>query len=208
MILESLAVGQLEVNCFVLACEKTREGIIVDPGDNVSEILGLVAKNDIRIVEIVATHGHFDHIGRAASVVRETGAPFAAHKDDLFIIEGLVDVAAFFGIETDPPPKVDRFLDEGDRLRFGEVSLRVIHTPGHSPGSISLAWPGNAIVGDLIFAGSVGRTDFEGGDPDLLLESVREQILPLGDTTQLYPGHGPATTVGQERMHNPFLRNL
>lgn len=205
MILKSLVVGQLSVNCFILACEETREGIVVDPGDDIADILNAVQEDDIRIVSIVATHGHFDHIGRAKTLIEKTGAPFAVHKDDLFIVEGLEDVAAYFGLRTDPPPQVDRFLENGEAVRFGKASLEVLHTPGHSPGGISLAWPGHALVGDLVFAGSVGRTDFEGGNTDVLLASVRERIFPLGDDTHLYPGHGPFTTVGQERKTNPFL---
>ncbi len=205
MIFKSLVVGQLEVNCFILACEKTREGIVVDPGDNAPAILDRIREDGIRVVEVVATHGHFDHIGRAVSVVRETGAPFAIHRDDLPMVEGLVDIAAFLGMETDSPPKVDRFLAEGDTVRFGGETLRVLHVPGHAPGNIALVWPGHAIVGDTLFPGSIGRTDLEGSDPDLLLKSIREKLLPLGDPTKLYPGHGPFTTIGRERQTNPFL---
>ncbi len=205
MIFESVVVGELEVNCFVLACEQTREGIIVDPGDQASDILNLVESNRIRVVEVVATHGHFDHIGRVSSVVEKTGAPFSIHKDDLFMVEGLVDIAAFLGMETDSPPKIDRFISEGDTIRFGQEELGIVHVPGHAPGNVALVWPGHAIVGDSIFAGSVGRTDLEGSDPDVLMASIRDKILTLSDDTQLYPGHGPFTTVGVEKRSNPFL---
>ena len=208
MIFKSLTVGQLSVNCFILACEETREGIVVDPGDEVARILDAVREDDIRVVAVVATHGHFDHIGRAKTLIEKTGAPFAVHRDDLFIVERLEAAAAYFGIRTDAPPGVDRLLEDGEAVRFGKVSLEALHTPGHSPGGISLVWPGHAVVGDLVFAGSVGRTDFEGGNADALLASVREKIFPLGDDTRLYPGHGPFTTVGQERKTNPFLTGL
>lgn len=206
MIFKSIVVGELDVNCFILACEKTREGIVVDPGDNVPGILALAGEDDIRIVEIVATHGHFDHIGRVHSLKKETGAPFAIHGADRFLVENLPDIAVVFGVDSDPAPEIDRTLEEDDTVRFGEETLRVLHTPGHAPGNIALTWPGHAIVGDTVFAGSVGRTDFEGGDRELLLRSIREKILTLGDDTRLYPGHGPFTTVEHERKTNPFLK--
>lgn len=205
MIFKSLVVGPLEVNCYILACEETRQGIVIDPGEDVPAILGLLEEDGIQVVEVVATHGHFDHIGRAASMVRETGAPFAIHPADRFLVDRLLETAAFLGLEADPPPEVGRFLEEGDTVSFGNESLRVIHTPGHAPGNVTLAWPGHAVVGDTLFAGSIGRTDLEGGDMDVLMRSIREKLLPLGDGTQVYPGHGPSTTIGQERRTNPFL---
>ena len=205
MILRTLVVGQLQVNCFVVACEKTREGIVIDPGDNVPAILETVRAEDVRVVGVVATHGHFDHIGRARSLVAETGAPFALHREDRTMVERLEEAGAYFGIETDPPPPIDRLLEEGEKVRFGEASLGVLHTPGHCPGNIALIWPGHAIVGDTLFAGSVGRTDLEGGDPGVLLRSIQEKLFPLGDGTAVHPGHGPSTTIGRERETNPFL---
>lgn len=205
MIFTSTVVGELEVNCYLLACEATREGIIVDPGDNVETILQLIKDNNVNIVEIVATHGHFDHIGRVTSLKQATGAPFAIHKADMFMVEGLVDIAAFLGIKTDPSPQVDRFIDESDTITFGNESLNIRHVPGHAPGNIALIWPGHAIVGDSVFAGSIGRTDLEGADPQTLMESIHTQILTLSDDTILYPGHGPNTTVDREKRTNPFL---
>ena len=206
MLFKSIVVGELSVNCFVLACEKTRQAIIVDPGDDAPAILDLVKEDDLQIVEIVATHGHFDHIGCTASVIEATGAPFAVHRADLYMVEGLQDIAGFFGLKTDPPPKVDRFIDEGDTVRFGEESLGILHVPGHAPGNIALTWPGHAIVGDTVFAGSIGRTDFENSNHQQLLSSIQNKLFTLPDSTQLYPGHGPATTVGQEKRTNPFLQ--
>ncbi len=205
MIFKSLIVGQLEVNCFILACEKTREGIVIDPGGDAPAILDLVREDNIRIVEVVATHGHFDHIGGASSVIRATGAPFAIHRDDLVLVENLSETAATLGLKTDPPPEIDRFIDEGDTVRFGEETLNILHTPGHAPGNITLVRPGHAIVGDTLFAGSIGRTDLPGGDSGVLMQSIREKLLPLGGDTHIYPGHGPFTTIGAERRTNPFL---
>ena len=205
MIFKSIVVGPMQVNCFVLACEKTLEGIIVDPGDNIPEVIELVLEDDIRVVEVVATHGHYDHIAHAASAVRETGAPFAIHPADRFEVENLVEIAGSIGMDAEPPPRIDRFLQEGDVVRMGEETLEIVHTPGHARGNITLKWPGHAIVGDSLFAGSIGRTDLPGGDADLLLKSIREKILILEDETKIYPGHGPFTTVGLEKTNNPFF---
>jgi len=205
LLLKSLEVGPLAVNCFLLACEKTGEGVVVDPGDNVPGILKLASDNGIKITQILASHGHFDHIGKARTLAQETGAPFAVHDGDRVMVENLQEIARYYGLETDPAPDIDRLLAAGEAITFGEVSLGIRHTPGHSPGNVTFTWPGNAIVGDTVFAGSIGRTDFEGGDLDRLLESIRTEIFTLGDDTQLYPGHGPATTVERERTTNPFL---
>ena len=205
MIFLSTIVGPLDVNCYLLACEETRKGIVVDPGDDLEAILQLIANNDLDIVEIVATHGHFDHIGRVASLKKKTGAPFAIHKADLFMVKGLADIAAFLGFQTDPPPAVERFIDEGDTIVFGRETLNIRHVPGHAPGNIALTWPGHAIIGDTVFAGSIGRTDLEGADLQTLMHSIRTKILTLPGDTILHPGHGPTTTVDREKRINPFL---
>ncbi len=206
MLLKSIVVGPLEVNCLVLACEETRKGIVIDPGDNVPGILQLVKEDDIDVIEIVATHGHFDHIGRVTSLQQELNVPFTIHRADLFMVEGLVEIASFLGVDTDDAPRVDRFIEEGDTIAFGQETLDIVHTPGHAPGNVTFLWPDHAIVGDVIFAGSIGRTDLEGADPDTLMRSIREKVMVLPDETHLYPGHGPFTTVGQERRTNPFLQ--
>ena len=206
MLLKSIVVGPLEVNCFVLACEKTKEGIVIDPGDNVLGILDLIEEDGIRIKEIVATHGLFDHISRVKTLKEKLNVPFAIHEDDMFMVEGLVEIASFLDIDTDESPEVDRHLQIGEPLTFGNESLDVIHTPGHAPGNVSLLWPGHALVGDVLFAGSVGRTDLEGSDPAVLIQSIREKLMTLPDETHVYPGHGPFTTIGRERVTNPFLQ--
>ena len=208
MIFKSLVVGPLEVNCFLMGCEESREGIVVDPGENPSRILELIAEDDLRIVEVVATHGHFDHIARCRSVMEATGAPLAIHHADRDFVENLVQIAQWLGMESDPPPEVSRWIDEGDTVRFGRHTLSVIHTPGHAPGNVTLTWPGHAIVGDTLFSGSIGRTDLEGGNLETLMASIRDKLLPLGDDTNIYPGHGQFTTIGQERRTNPFLTTI
>lgn len=206
MILRSLTVGPMASNCYILGCEATGEGLVIDPGDKPGEVLDAVAEEGIAVKEIVATHGHFDHIGYAKEVQDALGGiPFAIHQDDLFLVEGLVEAAGLFGAKVEHPPEVSRFLKEGDRISFGEESLDVLHTPGHSPGGITLLRRGIAIVGDCLFAGSIGRTDLPGGAYDLLIASIRDKLLTLDDSTEVYPGHGPTTTIREERNHNPFL---
>ena len=205
MIFKSIVVGPLQVNCYILACEETHEGIIIDPGENAPEILRLADEDGIHVVEVVATHGHFDHIARAGTVIDRTGAPFAIHQADQIMVQYLVEIANQLGMDADPPPAISRFLSEGETVTFGNHTLDVIHTPGHCPGNVTLTWPGHAIVGDTLFAGSIGRTDLEGGNLDLLMKSIKEKLLPLGDETQVYPGHGPFTTIVKEKETNPFL---
>lgn len=205
MIFQTLVVGPLDVNCFIIACEETKKGIVIDPGDNIDSILSIVQEHNIDITEIVATHGHFDHIGRVTTLKEKTGAPFTIHQADMFMVEGLVEIADFLDFDTDPAPEVDRFIDEGDTITFGNETLNILHVPGHAPGNVAFTWPGHAIVGDTVFAGSIGRTDLEGADPQVLLDSIRTKILTLPDDTILYPGHGPSTTVSQEKRTNPFL---
>ena len=206
MILRCLPVGEMEANCYILACEKTRQGVVVDPGAEPEEVLRAVAEENISVREIVATHGHFDHIGWARDVQQALGAPFAIHREDLFLVHGLKDAAAFFGTTVGEPPEVDRLLADGDEVRFGEEFLRVLHTPGHSPGGITLVRDRVALVGDCLFAGSIGRTDLPGQSHEVLIASIQDRIMSLGDDTGIYPGHGPSTTVGEERRHNPFLK--
>jgi len=206
MILKSIVVGPLEVNCYVLACEETKEGIVIDPGDNVQGILEMIEEDEIEINEIVATHGHFDHIGRVTTMKEALQVPFAIHENDMFMVEGLVEIASFLDIDTDEAPEVDRFIQIGEEITFGNETLSVIHTPGHAPGNVTLLWPSNALVGDVLFAGSIGRTDLEGADQDVLMQSIHRELLTLPDETNVYPGHGPSTTIGQERSTNPFLQ--
>ncbi|MGA1196576.1 MAG: MBL fold metallo-hydrolase [Candidatus Latescibacterota bacterium] len=205
MIFKTIVVGELSVNCFIMACEKTKKGIVIDPGDNIEGILSIVKEHNINVIEIVATHGHFDHIGRVTTLKEKTGAPFSIHQADMFMVEGLVEIASFLSIDTYPSPEVDRFIDEGDTITFGHETLNILHVPGHAPGNVAFTWPGHAIVGDTVFSGSIGRTDLEGADPQVLLDSIHTKILTLPDNTILHPGHGPDTTVAQEKRTNPFL---
>jgi glyoxylase-like metal-dependent hydrolase (beta-lactamase superfamily II) len=216
MIVETLVVGLLQVNCYVLGCQDTREAVVLDPGDDVEDILAALKHHRLQLKQIVATHGHFDHVLAVDALRRATDAPFLIHRDDLPILADMQSRAAFFlSLRLPAPPAVDAFLSEGDEVTFGQERLRVIHTPGHSPGGVSLyACPecsegdrqGKVFVGDTLFAGSIGRTDVPGGDYETLLDSVRRKLFPLGDEVVVYAGHGPTTTIGLEKKYNPFFR--
>ncbi len=205
MILESLPSGPLDVNCYILGCEKTKKSIIIDPGGNVPQIMALLHKHGLEVEMIINTHGHFDHIGGNKELTEKTGAPLLVHRHDSSLLVQARETAAIFGLSANPSPAPTRELVGREQLTAGEVSLRVLHTPGHSRGGICLYTPGHVFVGDTLFAGSIGRTDLPEGDYSLLLASIKEQLLTLPDDTKVYPGHGPATTIGYEKQNNPFL---
>ena len=205
MILESLPTGPLEVNCYIIGCEKTRKAAVVDPGGNVDRILKLLEKHKLKLEMIINTHGHFDHIGGNRQLSEATGAALLIHQADRYLLDLAQEHAAGFGLQTEPSPAPTRELSGGETLQLGELSIQVIHTPGHSPGGICLYVDNCLIVGDTLFAGSVGRTDLPGGDQPLLIAGIREKLLPFPEATRVYPGHGPMTTIGQEKVYNPFL---
>ncbi len=208
MIMEHLVVGPLQVNCFVLGCEATREAVVIDPGGNPQAIQEVLARHNLRLVAILATHAHFDHVLAVDALREDTHVPFYLHAEDMAVLAAQRSVVqSWLGFDPGPMPRVDAHLVPGVPFRFGQVELEVAHTPGHSPGSVTLLdRPGTrAFVGDLIFAEGVGRTDIPGGDFPTLLESIRRVILTLPDEYTLLPGHGPFTTVGHERRYNPFL---
>lgn len=206
MIVETLVVGMIQANCYLLADEASGEAVVVDPGGDTPVVLRALAARKWKPVAIVATHGHFDHVEGLAGMKEATGAPILLHRDDLPLVQGMRGQGALFGIQVGDAPPPDRFVADGDEIRFGAHALKVLHTPGHSRGSVSLAIDGHVFVGDLLFAGSIGRTDLAGGDYDTLIDSVRQKIFTLPDATRVYPGHGPATTVGYEKRTNPFFR--
>lgn len=205
MNVHAFTVGPLQSNSYLLADEVTREAALFDPGMESEAVADVLARERLTVTAIINTHGHFDHVFGNAYFKAKTGAPLLMHRADLDLVKRLEEQSLYFGFRATPSPPPDRFLEEGDEVRVGGIRLRVLHTPGHSPGGICLVTDGTAFVGDTLFAGSIGRTDLPGGSAETLLTSIREKLLTLPDDTVIYPGHGPATTIGHERRHNPFL---
>ncbi|MGB9457216.1 MAG: MBL fold metallo-hydrolase [Bryobacteraceae bacterium] len=208
MIHEILPVGMLQCNCSIFGDEQTREAIVIDPGDNVSQILELLAKHGLKVKAIVITHAHIDHIGGAAQLKRVTGAPVHMNLNDAGLQKMLDTQAAWLGVPTPESVEVDVPLNEGAALRLGAAEFHVLLTPGHTQGSISLWIPSErkVVAGDTLFLGSIGRTDLPGGDGRQILRSIHEKLLPLPDETTVIPGHGSITTIGHEKRFNFFLQ--
>jgi len=205
LIVKMLHVGPLQTNCYIVGCEDTKEGAIIDPGGGAKHILAEVERLGLEIKYVINTHGHFDHILDNKEVVEATGAPLVIHSADAPMLkEG--GGALFFGIMGKASPMADVILDEGQVLTLGNIELKVLHTPGHSPGSICLYSEEEGVLfdGDVLFNMGMGRYDLPGGDYRILMESIK-RLLTLPDDTTVYPGHGPATTIGRERCSNPFL---
>jgi hydroxyacylglutathione hydrolase len=231
LIHEVIPVGLLQCNCSILGDPATREAIVVDPGDDVERILEILRKHGLKVRAIVSTHTHIDHVGGLEGLHRATGAPVLIHEDDLELYSHLDVQASWLGVPTPAKTKIDEFLKEGDLVRWGPFAAKVLHTPGHTPGSISLYLDPHAteaaghvagagarhaqshkndqpvlLAGDTLFQASIGRTDLWGGSLQRLLNSIHEKLLILPDETIVFPGHGPETTIGFERENNPFLR--
>lgn len=207
MICESLAVGPLEVNCFILGCEETRQGVIVDAGGDAEEIIAAVERLELAIVHIINTHGHFDHIGANRAVKERFGADLLIHNADVPMLGRAADIARAYGIPGENSPPADTFLADGMEISFGKQRMTVLHTPGHTPGGCCfyIEAEKKVITGDTLFADSIGRTDLPGGSHPQLLESVRAKLFTLPDDVVAYPGHGPETTIGHEKRFNPYF---
>jgi hydroxyacylglutathione hydrolase len=216
MIYLKIPVGMLQCNCSIIGDPRTLECIVVDPGDEVERILGLLGRYKLTVKAIVSTHAHIDHVGGLAKLYQYTGAPVMMHTDDLPLYRGMEVQAAFLGIRPPELAEIHQLLKEGDSLQWGHFLANVIHTPGHTPGSVSLYLPTegeNATLtqpqlfsGDTLFAGSIGRTDLWGGSFDELIASLKDKLMQLPDATIVHPGHGASTTIGHERHSNPFLK--
>ncbi|MFP5229182.1 MAG: MBL fold metallo-hydrolase [Acidobacteriota bacterium] len=208
MILETFPVGPLQCNCTILGDETTGEAMVVDPGDNIPQILAFLARHKLTLKQIIVTHGHIDHVGGAARLKKATGAPVLMNQRDLEQLEIMDQQAGWLGVE---PPEVappDVSADEGMIIGIAGHAAQVLCTPGHTQGSICLHFvPENLLLaGDTLFAGSIGRTDLPGGNPRQILRSLHDRLLTLPDETRVIPGHGPGTTIGEERQSNPFLQ--
>jgi hydroxyacylglutathione hydrolase len=210
MIHEILPVGMLQCNCSIFGDEQSREAIVIDPGDEIHKILAILAQHQLRVKAIVITHAHIDHIGGAQKLKAATGAPVYMNAHDQPLSEQLDTQAAWLGMATPERTKIDVDAREGEKVVLGPAEFHVLHTPGHTQGSISLWIPAEnkLIAGDTLFLDSIGRTDLPGGDYEQILRSIHDKLLPLDDSTAVTPGHGPNTTIGRERARNPFLQGL
>ncbi len=206
MLIKQLPVGMIQANCYIVGCEETGAGVVIDPGDEAERILAEVEAAGLTIKYILNTHAHFDHIMANAALVEATGAPLALHPLDLPLLRANGG-AALFGMEGAASPEPGLQLAEGDTLAFGSHSFQVLFTPGHTPGHVSFYEAGAGVIfdGDVLFAGGIGRTDLPGGDFETLLHSINEKLMVLPDETTVCSGHGPLTTIGQERAGNPWL---
>ena len=211
MIVEMQAVGPFFKNGFVVACERTREAVLIDPGDEVAALLAFTGRNLLTVRSILLTHAHVDHVTGVPAARRALGVPVYLHRHHLFLYEPAVEQGTMFGLHVDPLPPVDEFYTPGQIVPFGDYEAHVHHTPGHCPGGVCLqigkkgARGDDLFVGDTLFAGSIGRTDLPGGDQATLIHSIRTVLFAFGDAARVHPGHGPSTTIGQERRTNPFL---
>ena len=211
IIIESQAAGAFMKNGFIVACEETREAVYIDPGDEVAGLLSFAERHALEVRHILLTHAHIDHITGVAAAKRALGVPVYLHRDDLFLYERAVEYGAMFGLKVEPQPPVDVYYTSGQVITFGGYEARPHHTPGHCPGGVCLqiGKRGEAgkelFVGDTLFAGSIGRVDLPGGDYNTLIASIRNVLFSFGDEAVVHPGHGPDTTIGRERLTNPFL---
>lgn len=207
MIFESVEAGPLGVNCFILGCETSREGVVIDPGGDVDRIAEIVRKHGLKIRYIVNTHGHFDHVGGNLQAVRTFGAPLLIHENDAAMLGRAAEVARMYGMQGENSPAPDAFLSENTDIVFGSHRMKVLHTPGHTQGGCCfyLESENKVLTGDTLFADSIGRTDLPGGSHEQLLASIRNKLFSLPDGTDAYPGHGPKTTIGHEKRHNPYF---
>ena len=211
MLIEVRAAPPFMKNGFVLADETTREGVLIDPGDDVEDLLEAVAAQRVDVRYILLTHAHLDHITGVRRAREALGVPVILHEDDRPLYDAIVQQGIAFGFRLEPQPPPDRYFQPGEVFRFGRYEIRWHHTPGHSPGGVCLEVTGpdsprkTLVVGDTLFAGSIGRTDLPGGHHPTLSASIKNVLVPLGDDAIVHPGHGPSTTIGEERRSNPFL---
>ena len=208
MIHEILPVGPLQCNCSIIGDQTTREAMVIDPGDDIDDILALISKHNLQVKQIVITHAHIDHVGGAMKLRAATGAPILLNQNDYALLKMLDAQAAWIGVAPPGKVEIDQSVAQADTVKAGPLAASVIHTPGHTEGSICLYFPEEKklIAGDTLFAGSIGRTDLPGGSFEKIIRSLHQKVLALPDETVVIPGHGPLTTIGEERESNPFLK--
>jgi glyoxylase-like metal-dependent hydrolase (beta-lactamase superfamily II) len=203
LILQKLVVGELATNCYIIGSETTKEGLIIDPADEAGVILKAIGELKLKIKYIVLTHGHPDHFGALADLKKATGAQVLVHREDAEILE--LPPIVFFGATFPQPPPADQQLEDGNTIELGDLKLKVIHTPGHTPGGICLLADSTLFSGDTLFNNGIGRHDLPGGNYEKLMDSLHRRVLTLPEKTVVYPGHGPETTIGEEKRSNPYL---
>ena len=204
--LETLVVGDLQANCYLVGCEESQEAVVIDPGGSEEAVLRMIREAEVRVTAIVNTHGHCDHIGANRRLREVTGAQIAIHElEATFLTNATLNGSAFFYATPMISPPPDRLLRDGNRIEIGVRTMTVLHTPGHSPGGISLVLDECVFTGDTLFRASIGRTDLPGGSYETLMHSIRERLMALDDGMRVYPGHGEASTIGWERRHNPWV---
>jgi glyoxylase-like metal-dependent hydrolase (beta-lactamase superfamily II) len=208
VLLETFPVGPLQCNCSVIGDARSREAIVIDPGDNVDRVLLTLARLGLTLKQILITHGHIDHVGGAMKLKQATGAPILMNSRDLEQLGLLDEMAKWIGVSSPGPVTIDASLDHGAKIHLGETQASAIHTPGHTEGSTCIYFPAEKtlLAGDTLFAGSIGRTDLPGGNPQKIIDSIHGRVLTLPEDTVVIPGHGPITTIGAEKESNPFLQ--
>lgn len=206
--IKTLVNGPLEENCYLLSLEGSKEALLIDPGSSAPELERAVRSSGLKPVLILATHAHFDHVGAVAALAAAFGAPFAAHADDAPGMQSVEDMAMFYGLGQAKNPRLDRLLRHNDVVDAAGIRLKVIHTPGHTPGGVCYYHEEslNLFSGDTLFRGSIGRSDFEDGDGEALVKGIKSKLFVLPEAVKVHPGHGPATTLGDEKRDNPFVR--
>lgn len=207
MIHEIFPVGPLQCNCSIIGDETSHEAMVIDPGDDIEEVLALIAKHNLQVKQIVITHAHIDHVGGAMKLRAATGAPILLNQNDYALLKMLDTQAAWVGMKSPGKVEIDQSVEQADVVRAGSITANVLHTPGHTEGSVCLYFPAEKtlVAGDTLFAGSIGRTDLPGGSFEKIIQSLHGTVLALPDDTVVVPGHGPLTTIGEERESNPFL---
>ncbi len=205
MIIEQLEVGPFMENSYVVGCEETKEAVVIDPGAEPDKILAAAEKHGLKIIRIINTHAHIDHIGAVQEIKEKTGVEFHLHETEKPLVEAYDQQCSMFGVRFGRKPEVDGFINEGDKIKVGNLEATAIHTPGHSPGGLCFDFGEAVFVGDTLFMGSIGRTDLPGGDHKTLIDNIKNKLLVLPSDTRAYSGHGPVTTIGREKDSNPFL---